>query len=524
MDFCVLETGMLFNSQLFIFVFLPVSLGLYVVLARADRRRGKGQWATAWLAAASLFFYGWWNPACLWLLGLSILFNYGIGRAIARSGGAGRARLLMLGIAGDLLVLFYFKYFNFLVGTLAELAGLPAPDGAIVLPIGISFFTFTQIAFLVDTARGEARAYDFLRYVLFVTFFPHLLAGPLYHHKEIMPQFAAATRPRAEDIAVGLTIFVIGLFKKVVLADGIAFYAAPVFDAAAAGGSPNLIEAWGGALAYGFQLYYDFSGYSDMAIGAARCFGITLPLNFNSPYKAVDIIEFWRRWHMTLSRFLRDYLYIPLGGNRLGPARRYLNLFLTMLLGGLWHGAAWTFVAWGALHGFYLIVNHGWRALRKRLGWAPGRWGRIGNAAAIALTFAAVLVAWVPFRAASFDAALRMLDGMAGGHGVAGSAGAVDNLFGSIYGATLYGGIDETTALAALALLTFLAPNTQEFMARYRPGLPPTGADHQPVAAPARPGIVAWQPRPGWALAVMAALLLALSRMSGVSPFLYYQF
>src|SRR6185437_4935793 len=197
---------------------------------------------------------------------------------------------------------------------------------------------------------------------------------------------------------------------------------------------------------------------------------------FHSPYKSACIIEFWRRWHMTLSRFLRDYLYIPLGGNRLGPARRYLNLFLTMLLGGLWHGAAWTFVAWGALHGFYLIVNHGWGALRKRLGWAPGRWGCIGNAAAIALTFAAVLVAWVPFRAASFDAALRMLAGMAGGHGAAGPAGAADSLFGVAYGAALYGGIDETTALAALALLTFLAPNTQQFLARFRPGLPTRGA------------------------------------------------
>jgi alginate O-acetyltransferase complex protein AlgI len=516
---------MLFNSPLFIFVFLPVSLGLYAALARVGRRRGNQSWATASLVVASLFFYGWWNPAYLWLLGFSILFNYGVGRAIAGSAGAGRARLLMLGVTGDLLVLFYFKYFNFLVGTLAGLAGLPAPDGAIVLPIGISFFTFTQIAFLVDTARGEARAYDFLIHVLFVTFFLHLLAGPLYHHKEIMPQFAAAAaRSRAEDIAVGLTIFVIGLFKKVVLADGIAFYAAPAFDAAAAGGSPNLIEAWGGALAYGFQLYYDFSGYSDMAIGAARCFGITLPLNFNSPYKAVDIIEFWRRWHMTLSRFLRDYLYIPLGGNRLGPARRYLNLFLTMLLGGLWHGAAWTFVAWGALHGFYLIVNHGWRAMRVRLGWAPRGCGRLGGAIATALTFAAVLVAWVPFRAASFDAAVRMLAGMAGQHGAAGPTGAVDSLFGVAYGAALYGGVDETTALAALALLTFLAPNTQEFMARFRPGLPPSRADHQPVAAPSRPGIVAWQPRAGWAMVVMAALLLALSRMSGVSPFLYYQF
>jgi alginate O-acetyltransferase complex protein AlgI len=507
---------MLFNSYVFIFVFLTVSLVLYTGLACCEQR-----WATLWLVLASLFFYGWWNPAYLWLLGLSILFNYGIGRAIAASDGARRSLLLIVGIAGNLLVLGYFKYFDFLVGTLAGLLSLPTPMSAIVLPIGISFFTFTQIAFLVDTARGEVDTYDFPRYALFVAFFPHLLAGPLYHHKEIMPQFAvpAEQRRRGEDLAVGLTIFIVGLFKKVVLADGIAFYAGPVFDAAAHGGSPTLIEAWGGALAYGLQLYYDFSGYSDMAIGAARCFGVTLPLNFNSPYKAVDIIAFWRRWHMTLSRFLRDYLYIHLGGNRHGTARRYLNLFLTMLLGGLWHGAGWTFVAWGALHGLYLVINHAWRAVRARLGWQVGRFGLPGHCAAVTLTFAAVLIAWVPFRAPSFDAALRMLAGMTGGNGIAGPGGGGDSLLGVAYGAALYGGIDETIALAALALVTFLAPNTQEIMARYRPGLPTF-----PTADPAAPRFVAWQVQPAWALVMVGALLLALSRMSGISPFLYYQF
>jgi alginate O-acetyltransferase complex protein AlgI len=509
---------MLFNSDVFIFVFLPLSLALYFALARLGRA-----WATLFLALASLFFYGWWNPTYLWLLCLSILFNYATGRAIAAApmDGARRRRLLLVGIAGDLLVLVYFKYFNFLLGTFADLTGLTAPAAAIVLPIGISFFTFTQIAFLVDTARGDGTIYDFLHYVVFVTFFPHLLAGPLYHHKEMMPQFAdpARARRRAENLSIGLTIFVIGLFKKVVLADGVAFYATPVFDAAAAGATPTLIECWGGALAYGFQLYFDFSGYSDMAIGAARCFAITLPLNFNSPYKAADIIEFWRRWHMTLSRFLRDYLYVPLGGNRHGSTRRYLNLFLTMLLGGLWHGAAWTFVAWGALHGIFLMINHSWRALRARLGWVAGSGGKLGRGLATALTFAAVLVAWVPFRATSFDAALSMLAGMFGGHGIAGPGGSADSLFGVAYGAALYGGIDETVALAALALVTFLAPNTQEFMARYRPGLPTAPGDIPPV-----PGFLAWQPRPIWSLVMVAALLLALSRMSGVSPFLYYQF
>jgi D-alanyl-lipoteichoic acid acyltransferase DltB (MBOAT superfamily) len=333
----------------------------------------------------------------------------------------------------------------------------------------------------------------------------------------MMPQFADPdrARPHAENVSVGLTIFIIGLAKKVVLADTMAGFANPLFDAAASGTAPALVAAWGGALAYTFQLYYDFSGYSDMAIGAARCFGILLPLNFHSPYKATSISEFWRRWHMTLSRFLRDYLYIPLGGNRLGPGRRYLNLFLTMLLGGLWHGAAWTFVAWGALHGAYLAANHLWRALRERLCIAPGGLGLPGRIAATAVTFLAVVVGWVLFRATGFVAALRILAGMAGFNG----ADDLGQLTGIAYGAALYGGIDETAALAALALLTFLAPNTQQIMASYRPALPnPLGATQ------ARGPALAWRPHPAWACAMLAALLVALSRMSGVSPFLYYQF
>jgi alginate O-acetyltransferase complex protein AlgI len=517
---------MLFNSYAFMFVFLPVSLVLYFALGHLARRAHAVApgWvarraATAFLAAASLFFYGWWNPRYLVLLVASILFNYAIGTAIARAPREARSRrvLLILGIAGDLALLGYFKYADFLLGSIAGLLDRPMSPLGILLPIGISFFTFTQIAFLVDTARGEGEAYDFTRYVLFVTFFPHLLAGPLFHHKEMMPQFAAPEtyRLKAENFSVGLTIFIIGLFKKVVLADGMAGFATPVFDAAAAGGLPTIVEAWGGALAYTFQLYYDFSGYSDMAIGAARCFGILLPLNFHSPYKSTSIIEFWRRWHMTLSRFLRDYLYIPLGGNRLGGRRRYLNLFLTMLLGGLWHGAAWTFVAWGALHGLYLAVNHAWLALRRHLGLEAARFGLAGRCLAIALTFVATILAWVLFRATSFAAALRILAGMIGLNG----AGTPDTVFGVAYGAALYGGIDETLALGVIALLTFVAPNTQQIMAKFTPALanPLTQGRLAPM-------LLAWRAQPVWAFAMIAALLVALSRMSGVSPFLYYQF
>jgi D-alanyl-lipoteichoic acid acyltransferase DltB (MBOAT superfamily) len=509
---------MLFNSLLFIFGFLPICLIVYAALAPLGRR-----WEVAFLAAASLFFYGWWNPAYLSLLGASILLNYLTGIAILKSPAAGKRRraLLILGIAANLVVLGYFKYFGLLLGTAAWALGATPPDTAILLPIGISFFTFTQIAFLVDTYGGEVKEYDPVDYTLFVTFFPHLLAGPLLHHKEMMPQFAdpETSRRRAENLSVGLTIFIIGLFKKVVIADGMAGYANPVFAAVADGAAPDLISAWGGALCYAFQLYFDFSGYSDMAIGASRCFGIVLPLNFDSPYKSADIIEFWRRWHMTLSRFLRDYLYIPLGGNRHGTARRHLNLFITMLLGGLWHGAAWTFVLWGALHGAFLIANHLWRALRQRLGWRDGAAGHLGRIVGIAVTFLVVVLAWVPFRATSFAAATAMLAGLFGWNGIAGPAGAGDAIFGIAYSDELYQGIDQTRALAAVALLTFLAPNTQQIMARFRPGLVQSGAVIARAMIPIR-----WQARPAWSLAMALILLVAISRMSGVSPFLYYQF
>ncbi len=251
-------------------------------------------------------------------------------------------------------------------------AGLDLALGTVVLPIGISFFTFQKIAFLVDAYRGRVDRLNFIDFVLFVTFFPQLIAGPIVHHSEVMRQFRDQTPLSTQTVALGVTIFTIGLAKKVLLADTAALFASPLFDAVAAGARPDMLAAWGSALAYTAQLYFDFSGYSDMAIGGGLLFGIRLPVNFASPYKAESIIEFWHRWHITLSRFLREYLYIPLGGNLKGPSRRFVNLLITMLLGGLWHGAGWTFVVWGALHGFYLVVNHLWRALRQHFGGGPG--------------------------------------------------------------------------------------------------------------------------------------------------------
>ncbi|MDP3840780.1 MAG: MBOAT family O-acyltransferase, partial [Methylococcales bacterium] len=350
---------MIFNSYVFIFAFLPV-----VILGFYGLGRFSHHLASLWLAAASLFFYGWWDARFVGLLLASIAFNYGAGYMIGHSlaDKARRAKLLLIcAIVINLILLGYFKYANFFVENLNALTGSAITMAKVFLPLGISFFTFTQIAFLVDTYQGKVREYNFVHYTLFVTYFPHLIAGPVLHHKEMMPQFGKRETCRVnwDNIAIGLTIFILGLAKKVLLADSFGNYATPIFNAVSAGGHPMLFEAWFGALAYSLQLYFDFSGYSDMAIGLSLMFNVRLPINFNSPYKSLSIIEFWRCWHMTLSRFLRDYLYIPMGGSRDGKIKRYVNLLITMLLGCLWHGAGWTYVIWGGLHGVYLVINHG---------------------------------------------------------------------------------------------------------------------------------------------------------------------
>ncbi len=322
---------MLFNSYSFLLAYLPVTLLGFFLVGRFGKAAG-----AAWLSACSLFFYAWWDYRYVILLLASICINYFIGGYIARrSATAHGRRALGIAVAGNLVLLGYYKYADFFLSSANAILGTNWPILGIILPIGISFFTFTQIAFLADAYAGKVTEYRFIYYVLFVTYFPHLIAGPVLHHKEMMPQFDEDCnyRPDAANFAVGLTIFAIGLAKKVLIADNLAIYAAPVFSPEAT--APTFFIAWGGILAYTFQLYFDFSGYSDMAIGLSRLFGVRLPLNFNSPYKARNIADFWRRWHMTLSRFLRDYLYIPLGGNRHGTFRRQINLMTTMVLGGL---------------------------------------------------------------------------------------------------------------------------------------------------------------------------------------------
>lgn len=489
---------MLFNSPAFLFLFLPLTLGLFHLLAR----RG---WRTAltWLTAMSFVFYAWWDPVHAWPMVVSIVFNYACGLGLARLraepwGGRWGGPLLAAGIGLNLTALGYYKYAGFILENLGLLTGAPMAADPVVLPLGISFFTFTQIAYLVDVRRGIATEAEFLNYCLFVTFFPHLIAGPIIHHKEMMPQFATPPRgPLAGDLAVGSALFAIGLFKKVVLADSVAGLAGPVFDAAGAGGHPGAVAAWQGALAYTVQIYFDFSGYSDMAVGLARLFGIGLPVNFNSPYQATSIVEFWRRWHMTLSRFLRDYLYLPLGGNRHGPLRRHLNLMAVMLIGGLWHGAQWTFVVWGGLHGLFLVVNHLWRDWR-----GPARSGAIGRGMAWGLTLLAVIVAWVFFRARGMGEALAVLQGMAGFNGL-----------GKPGGAELRG-LGLSLALLALAMA---APNSQQLLRRFAPGI-------APVDEPRRLAALAWRPTPAWAAATALMVLASVLGLWSASEFLYYQF
>jgi alginate O-acetyltransferase complex protein AlgI len=502
---------MLFNSYTFLLLFLPVALLGFLALRRAPFRLGLG-----WLVLVSLVYYGVWNPdpgrpwspKYLALILGSCGANYFLGRSLSRLKHSRSGKLLLgLAVAANLILLGYYKYAGFLAGISQDLTGWPQVVPHIVLPLAISFFTFLQIAYLVDAWKGLTEEYHFTDYLLFVTFFPHLIAGPLIHHREMMPQFGKKNHGWHRDFPVGLGIFMVGMFKKVVIADNMAPIANPIFALAAGEGRmPTMAEAWVGAVAYALQLYFDFSGYSDMAIGSARMFGIRFPLNFHSPYKAVSVVEFWRRWHMTLSRFLREYLYIPLGGNRKGPSRRYVNLFLTMLLGGLWHGAGWTFIMWGALHGAYLCANHAWFAFRKRSGRAP-----LPVPAAVLLTFLAVLVGWVFFRAPDFASAGRMLGSMVGTNGFTAMPDKANRVIASV---------EPLKVLLALLVCWFL-PNTQQIFAFYKPALKVAGAPF-PERAPRR----WWQWRPTPFFAALGVLLIVITglQFDKVSEFIYFQF
>ncbi len=486
---------MLFTDPFFLRVFLPLVLAasiLAIVVRPAFLR--------PILIAASLYFYACFNPVYLALLLASIAGNYLIaGRILADPR---RAKALMIfGVSANLALLAYYKYLGFFAGLADATFGLGLPPLHIVLPLGISFFSFTQLAYLVDCQRGvvSAKQHNLADYILFVTFFPHLVAGPILHHAEMMPQFDA--RPSGSERVMlfgeGVVLMAIGLFKKLVIADSIAPLADQVFGLTDGGHVLGMTTAWLGALAYSLQIYFDFSGYSDMAVGLGLMFAIRLPWNFASPYKAANITVFWRTWHMTLSRWLRDYLYIPLGGNRRGAVRRYFNLFATMLLGGLWHGAALNFVIWGALHGLFLVAHNVWMAMTHGKTAKAGA-GEIGSGALAgwALTMLSVILAWVFFRSGTTSGAMSMVGSMIGLHS----------------GEVVEVSQPMLAMIGAAAAIAVLAPNSVRISGAVRPALQ-SGAG----ALVMRLGLGV-----GAGMALVVAVIAAL-RVSA-SPFLYFNF
>jgi alginate O-acetyltransferase complex protein AlgI len=514
---------MLFHSSEF-FIFLLVTLAGFHLFART----GRAMHIIVWLSVCSLFFYGWWNPAYLVLIGISIVCNYAFGRWIGRRGSL---ILTAAAVIFNLSLIGYFKYAGFLVAASATLTGAGWQIDEIILPLAISFFTFQQIAFVVDVYRGKETERNFVKYCFFVVFFPQLIAGPIVHHHQTIPQLTAnhMLANRMENLSVGLTYFVFGLFKKLVIADGVAQFSTPAFEAAELGYSLSFVEAWCAALAYTFQIYFDFSGYSDMAIGLAIMFGVKLPINFHSPYKATSIIEFWRRWHMTLSAFLRDYLYIPLGGNRVGVTRKYFNIFFVMFLGGLWHGAGWTYIIWGCLHGIYLLVNHAFRYCVDRLGLKRyGNWFGL-RAVYLFVTMFCVVVAWVVFRAESIDGAMVVMNGMIGANGIVLphtyaryttwlSVVPIDIEFRTL---NYYYGSRQVLWYMLLFAIVVWAPNTHEIMNRYLPSLnPPTVNPHSIWR------FCDWRPTTFYAGVVGAMALTALFMIfiGRRNEFLYFQF
>jgi len=495
---------MLFFAPAFILAFLPL-----VLLAFWLARKLSLGAALVVLLVASIVFLGYRTPSDVAVFALSLGGNYAAGEAL---GWRRSKAILAAGVAANLLLLGYFKYLTFIGANLGVVGG-PLQNAA--LPLAISFYTFNQIGYLVARYRREVLAHGFLDYALFVAFFPHLIAGPIVHYRQLAVQFRSPGRMRltAQNFAVGLTIFVVGMFKKIVIADGLARFADPLFAKAASGAAVNFLEAWGGDLAYGFQIYFDFSAYSDMAIGLAALFGIALPINFFSPYKATSVIEFWHCWHITLSRFLRDYLYIPLGGSRGGTARKYANLMVTMVLGGIWHGAGWTFLLWGAAHGLLLVVNHIWRALWHRgAQLATESTGRLERAAKWLLTFLVIQAAWVLFRAQSLAAAANIYKGMIGWDGrfilppsyqlLLAKLPFLGELPASLFRGwpadNVFSGRDQLAALAVALAVTLLLPNVKEWMGGYFPTFP---------KEPAASGPWRWQ----WNAQKSAAALCALA-------------
>jgi alginate O-acetyltransferase complex protein AlgI len=502
---------MLFISYIFLFGFLPGALFVFYGL----RRLGLKDASVAALMVASVVFYSYWRPSDTFILIGTIIVNYFVAKYLGRVA-KNRAKLLLIfGISVNLGLLVYFKYFDFLAVNLAALGGFEYVARHVVMPIGISFFTFTQLAYLVDCYQSRTYEANFTTYALFVTIFPHLIAGPIIHHAQMRPQFALLRREPVDPdlITMGVVIFVAGFAKKVLLGDNVAIGADLAFNAADHGAQLSMASAWIGTIAYTLHIYFDFSGYSDMAIGLALLFGLRLPINFNSPYKSTSIIDFWRRWHITLSSWLRDYLYIPLGGNRGGEFARLRNVFITFLLGGLWHGAGWTFVIWGALHGAYVVVNH---LLIKGaavpatatsvVAAIPGPLTVAGKRAAVMLL---VMIAWVFFRATT----------------VAGAMSILRSMFFVQRGLPLEG-LDFRTYIWILlaGAIALFAPSTQQ-LTRYTPKLTePLRLPQGSLLGSLRSGNLGFSASPAVALGCGLLFAAALTGIWRPAIFIYFNF
>jgi len=536
---------MLFNSFIFLTLFLPPALAGYYLLGQRVPRAAAG-----WLCVVSIVFYGWWTPAFVGLLIGSIAFNYAMSCAIvaAPAGSPRRRWLLGLAIAADLALLVRYKYLAAMLTALVHASGV-APTGwlehgmqDVILPLGISFFTFTQIGYLLDCNAGIVKERDLLGYVQFVTFFPHLIAGPILHHKEMMTQFAQPQtyRLRAGNLSIGAFVFTIGLAKKVLFADTIAPYADAGF---ATPHELQFLAAWGTCLAYALQLYFDFSGYSDMAVGLAKMFGVRFPLNFNSPFKAASIIDFWQRWHMTLTRYLTAYLYYPMAmrinrsraarGLSIGRlAQRSAGGFVatvavptcyTMALAGIWHGAGWQYLIYGVLHAAYLTVNHAYRAWRAASASTPAvpagvAATRLRHAGNVLLTFVAALVAFAFFRAHGVGDALALLQGMAGLHGFASPDWPAWGAAGMSFASWLHlvaGRSMLAMMIVAMLLIVWCTPNSHQLMGRFSPALERAA---EGVRTPT------WRPSLRWTLAMLGMLVFCVAQLHSEVRFLYFQF
>ena len=539
---------MLFNSYEFILGFLPLVAVIYFLVGAVSRT-----WALRWLTLASLLFYAWWRPFNVLIIAPSILVNFMLARAMLalnreRPGDASPLSkvILIAGIVFNVAFLGYFKYANFLTTASNDVLGTNIVLTQIILPLGISFITFQKIALLIDVYGRRVESLTFQEYCLFVLFFPQLIAGPIVHYREIMPQFRRAScRFNREDVAVGLTLLIFGLCKKVVLADGIAPMVSQIFDQAAAGTTMSLLPAWMAAVGFTLQIYFDFSGYTDMALGSARIFGLRLPPNFDSPLRASSIIEFWSRWHMTLTRFLTAYIYNPLllsltrrrlskglsGYSSRPGAGAFLELLafptlLTMLISGIWHGAGYLFILWGLLHGVYIVVNHAWRQFAGVLWGKRTGYVRVMEPLGVVLTVLCVVVSMVLFRSPTMNTASTLFQGMFGLHGVA----LPERIFSSLgplasfarrVGVTSGLGFDFAFVqsmiwIVVLAGIVFVCPNTLRILSLHEPALGWKSAPRYPA--------VAWQPSLAWALVISAVAVVTITRLGGPSEFLYWQF